>query len=57
VLLRTGLSVHSATQTPGGTGLDVAGDGDLESHAAVGEMVQEPRILGAADAVADPPWG
>jgi hypothetical protein len=36
-----------------GAGLDVAGDGDLEGDAAGGEVRQEPRVLGAADAVPD----
>src|ERR1700728_963479 len=39
--------------TGGRAGLDVAGDGDLEGHAGGGEMRQQPRVLGAPDAVPD----
>jgi hypothetical protein len=39
----------------GRAGLDVAGDGDLEGHAGGGQVRQQPRVLGASDAVPDAP--
>lgn len=41
------------SEAASGAGLDVAGEGDLKGDAGGGEMVQKPRVVGAADAVPD----